>query len=87
MNENIARKSRRTLIGIVVSAKPAKTVVVKIDRRVPHPKYGKYHTLSKRYLVHEPSGTVKVGDLVEIEETRPLSARKRWRYTRTIKAD
>lgn len=76
--------SRRRLRGTVVSAKMAKTVVVRVDRRVAHPKYGKYYTVSTKLKVHDASGAAKVGDLVEIEETRPLSKEKRWRYIKTI---
>jgi small subunit ribosomal protein S17 len=79
-------KSRRHLRGIVVSAKMAKTVVIQIDRRVPHPKYGKYYTKSTTLKVHDEKGAAKVGDLIEVEETRPLSKDKRFRYVSTIKA-
>lgn len=81
----IARKIRRRLSGLVVSAKTAKTAVVRIDRQVAHPKYGKYYTVSSRFKIHDPEGKAKVGDLVEIEETRPISKEKRWRFLRTIK--
>ncbi len=75
---------RRRLRGIVVSTKMAKTVVVRIDRRVAHPKYGKYYTVSKKLKVHDDAGVAKSGDLIEIEETRPLSKEKRWRYISTV---
>ncbi len=77
-------KSRRRLIGTVVSAKMTKTVVVRVDRTVQHPKYGKSYAVSKKYKVHDEEGKAKVNDVVEIEETRPMSADKRWRYLRTI---
>jgi len=77
-------KSRRRLIGTVVSAKMTKTVVVRVDRTVQHPKYGKSYAVSKKYKVHDPEGKAKVNEVVEIEETRPISADKRWRYLRTI---
>lgn len=73
---------RRRLQGVVVSAKTAKTVTVQVDRTVLHEKYQKRFTVSKRYLVHNEDATVKVGDTVTIEETRPLSARKRWRVVK-----
>lgn len=76
--------ARRRLRGTVVSAKMAKTVVVRVDRRVPHPKYGKYYTVSTKLKAHDEAGMAKVGDFVEIEETRPLSKEKRWRYIKTI---
>ncbi len=76
---------RRCLEGVVVSARMAKTVVVRIDRRVAHPKYGKYFTLSKKFKVHDEQGQAKVGDVILIEETRPLSKDKHWRYLKTVK--
>ncbi|MFZ2804579.1 MAG: 30S ribosomal protein S17 [Patescibacteria group bacterium] len=77
---------RRHLEGIVVSTKMAKTVVIRIDRRVAHEKYGKYFTVSTKLKVHDEKGAAHVGDLVEVEETRPLSKEKRWRFVRTVKA-
>ena len=76
---------RRHLEGIVVSAKMAKTVVIRIDRRVAHEKYGKYFTVSTKLKVHDEKGAAHVGDLIEVEETRPISREKRWRYFRTVK--
>lgn len=70
---------RRRLTGVVVSAKMEKTVTVRVDRTVMHPKYGKRYQVSKKFLVHDEAKSAKVGDVVTIEETRPLSARKRWR--------
>lgn len=78
-------RARRKLQGIVVSTKMAKTVVVRIDRRVAHPKYGKYYTVSTKLKAHDENGSAKLGDLIEIEETRPLSKEKRWRYLSTVK--
>ena len=71
--------ARRRLIGVVVSTKMQKTVTVKIDRTVLHEKYQKRFRVSKTFLAHCEDATVAVGDTVTIEETRPLSARKRWR--------
>jgi small subunit ribosomal protein S17 len=78
--------ARRRLEGTVVSTSMAKTIVVKIDRRVAHAKYGKYFTLSKKFKTHDEHGKAKVGDVVVIEETRPLSKDKRWRYIETVKS-
>lgn len=75
---------RRRLRGLVISTKMAKTVVVRIDRRVAHPKYGKYYTVSKKCKVHDAQGAAHVGDVIEIEETRPLSKEKHWRYLSTV---
>lgn len=82
----ISGQRRRRLEGVVVSVKMEKTAVVRVDRRVAHPKYEKYFTVSKRYKAHDDKRRAKVGDVVEIEETRPLSKEKRWRYCRTLKA-
>ena len=62
----------------------AKTVVVRIDRRVAHPKYDKFQTVSTKLKAHDATGASKLGDLIEIEETRPISREKRWRYVATI---
>ncbi len=75
---------RRQLIGTVVSDKMTKTVVVKIQRTVSHPKYGKQYAVSKRFAAHDEQGQYHVGDEVVIEETRPLSATKRWRVIRKV---
>lgn len=79
-------RSRRRLEGTVVSTSMAKTIVVKIDRRIAHAKYGKYFTLSKKFKTHDEHGKAKLGDVVVIEETRPLSKDKRWRYIETVKS-
>ncbi|MFA6504014.1 MAG: 30S ribosomal protein S17 [Patescibacteria group bacterium] len=77
-------KTRRRLIGTVVSANMIKIVVVRIERMVQHPKYGKTYAVSKKYKVHDPESQAKVGAIIEIEETRPMSTDKRWRYLRTV---
>jgi small subunit ribosomal protein S17 len=74
-----ARNARKTRTGLVVSDKMAKTVVVAIERRVPHPVYGKMVTRTKRLKAHDEENSAKVGDTVRIVETRPLSKDKRWR--------
>ena len=80
-NERNARKSRT---GLVVSDKMEKTVVVAIERRVPHPVYGKMVTRTKRLKAHDEENSAKVGDTVRIVETRPLSKDKRWRLVEII---
>ena len=65
-------------IGQVVSDKMDKTVVVAVETRVQHPKYGKIMVRTQRYKVHDEDNTCKVGDRVKISETRPLSKTKRW---------
>ena len=77
-------KTRRTLTGRVVSDKMQKTVTVLIERRVTHPLYGKVVTRSKRYHAHDENGEFHEGDLVTIEECRPISRSKAWRVVRLI---
>jgi len=69
---------RRSLTGRVVSDKMDKTVVVKVDRTFIHPLYHKVVKTSKRYKAHDEDNTCRVGDLVMIRESRPLSREKRW---------
>ena len=78
---------RRSLIGIVTSNAMTKTIVVRVERTVQHPKYGKTYMVSKKYKAHDAEGKARLGDVVEIQETRPLSADKRWRYIKTITAN
>ncbi|MEA5582999.1 30S ribosomal protein S17 [Nodularia harveyana UHCC-0300] len=65
-------------VGLVVSDKMQKTVVVAVENRAPHPKYGKIVVQTQRYKVHDEDSKCKVGDRVRIQETRPLSKTKRW---------
>jgi small subunit ribosomal protein S17 len=65
--------------GVVVSDKMDKTVVVKINRYVKHPKYQKYYTVSKKYKAHDEDNSRKIGDVVKIVETRPMSKDKTFR--------
>ena len=72
---------KRTLIGRVVSDKMEKTVTVLVERKVKHPVYGKVLVRSKKYHAHNEGNTAQAGDLVQIEETRPISRTKTWRVT------
>ncbi|HEY9749928.1 MULTISPECIES: 30S ribosomal protein S17 [Trichocoleus] len=65
-------------VGLVVSDKMDKTVVVAVENRAPHPKYGKIMVRTKRYKAHDEENKCHVGDRVRIRETRPLSRTKRW---------
>lgn len=76
---------RRRFEGTVVSVSGPSTAVVRVDRQVAHPKYGKYYTISKKFMIDDPAGAAKLGDVVEVEECRPLSRQKRWRYRSTIR--
>ena len=78
------RNARKSRTGIVVSDKMQKTVVVAIERRVPHPIYGKMITRTKRLKAHDEENSAKVGDTVRIVETRPLSKDKRWRLVEIV---
>ena len=78
------RNARKSRTGIVVSDKMEKTVVVAIERRVPHPIYGKMITRTKRLKVHDEENSAKTGDTVRIVETRPLSKDKRWRLVEIV---
>jgi len=79
-----ARSTRKVRTGKVVSDKMQKTVVVAIERRVPHPVYGKMVTRTKRLKAHDEQNSAKVGDVVRITETRPLSKDKRWRVVEIL---
>ncbi|MDE1565452.1 30S ribosomal protein S17 [Actinotignum sanguinis] len=87
MSENATtetRNHRKTLRGYVVSDKMDKTVVVEVEDRVKHPLYGKVITRTKRVKAHDENNEVRVGDLVSIMETRPLSATKHFRVVTII---
>lgn len=75
---------KRTLIGVVSSNKMQKTVVVKVERMIEHPRYKKIVKRFSKFYAHTEI-PLKVGDTVEIEETRPLSKLKRWRVRRVVK--
>jgi len=77
-------RHRKTRIGMVVSDKMDKTVVVEITRRVKHGMYGKFLKKRMRYKAHDENNESKVGDQVLIEETRPMSREKRWRIKQTL---
>ncbi|WP_448565833.1 30S ribosomal protein S17 [Thermus sp.] len=75
---------KKVLTGVVVSDKMQKTVTVLVERQFPHPLYGKVIKRSKKYLAHDPEEKYKVGDVVEIQESRPISKRKRFRVVRLV---
>lgn len=78
------RASRKTRVGLVVSDKMEKTVVVSIERRVQHPVYGKMVRRTKRLKAHDERNEAKAGDTVRIMETRPMSKDKRWRVVEIV---
>jgi small subunit ribosomal protein S17 len=80
-----AKKSlTRTLVGKVVSDKRAKTVTVLVERRVKHELYGKIVSLSSKYHAHDEKGEYKMGDTIEITESRPISKTKNWVVSKLI---
>lgn len=78
------RERRKVLIGEVVSDKMQKTVVVRVDRVKRHPLYGKVIKVSKRFKAHDEENRCRVGDIVRIVESRPLSREKRWVVTEIL---
>ena len=82
--QTVSRASRKTRVGVVVSDKMNKTVVVSIERRVQHPVYGKLVRRTKRLKAHDERNDAKTGDTVRIMETRPLSKDKRWRLVEIV---
>ena len=79
-----AKKNTRTLVGRVVSDKRAKTVTVLVERRAAHELYGKIVAKSRKYHAHDEKGEYKMGDTVEIVESRPLSKTKSWVVSRLV---
>ena len=84
MNEPVKVALKRTLIGTVVSDKMEKTVTVLIERHVKHPLYGNIILRSNKYHAHNEGNIAKAGDVVEIQEGRPISKTKAWSVTRVV---
>ena len=78
------RGNRKERIGEVISNKMAKTIVVRVQRRFPHPEFKKVVTTYKKFYAHDEKSEAKPGDRVRIEETRPLSRTKRWRLVEVV---
>jgi small subunit ribosomal protein S17 len=79
------RAERKTARGIVMSSKMDKTLVVQVNRKVRHPIYEKFVSKKTKLYAHDDQGEAKVGDVVEIVQTRPLSKLKRWRLLRIVR--
>ncbi len=77
-------KKIKTLTGTVVSDKMNKTAVVLLERKIKHPKYGKYIKKSTKYKVHDQDNACKIGDVVKITEVRPISKNKSWKLVEII---
>jgi small subunit ribosomal protein S17 len=84
MSEHQNEKGGRSLTGTVVSDKMNKTVTVLVERKVKHPLYGKIIRLSKKYHAHDENNDFHPGDIVVIEECRPISRTKTWNVTRLV---
>lgn len=80
------RAIRKRVVGVVVSDKMNKTISVRSDRKVKHPKYGKYIKRHTIYKVHDENESAALGDVVEIVETRPLSKTKHWNLAKVVKS-
>jgi small subunit ribosomal protein S17 len=78
------RKLRKERIGVVVSNKMDKTIVITVERKVKHTKYGKFVKRRKKFTAHDEENTCNIGDTVRIMETRPLSKNKCWRLVEII---
>src|SRR6059036_1798246 len=79
-----SRGNRKERLGEVISNKMAKTIIVRVERRFPHPTFKKVITSYKKFYAHDEKGEAKPGDRVRIEETRPLSKTKRWRLVEVV---
>jgi small subunit ribosomal protein S17 len=84
MQNDTERNSRKVRVGTVLSDRMEKTVIVGVERRVPHRLYGKQVTRTKKYYAHDEEGQASRGDTVRIVETRPLSKSKRWRLVEIV---
>jgi len=78
------RGKRKERVGEVISNKMAKTIIVRVERRFPHPKFKKVVTGYSKFYAHDEKSVAKVGDRVRIEETRPISKTKRWRLVDVV---
>jgi small subunit ribosomal protein S17 len=78
------RKIKRQVVGVVVSNKMDKTVIVAVERLVKHPMYQKYIRRQTKFAAHDESNVCGIGDKVEITESRPLSRSKRWRVSKIV---
>jgi small subunit ribosomal protein S17 len=80
----VKRGLRKERIGVVTSNKMDKSIVVSVERKVKHPKYGKFIKMTSKFMAHDEKNECGIGDKVLISETRPLSKNKRWRLKQII---
>ena len=83
-NPPLTRPHRKERVGEVVASKMAKTIIVRVQRRFPHPKFKKVVTTYRKFYAHDEKSEAKVGDRVRIQETRPISKTKRWRLVQVL---
>ncbi len=83
-NQSEERNLRKERIGLVVSNKMNKSIVVAIERKVKHPKYGKFVKKTSKFVAHDETNNCNIGDTVKIMETRPLSKTKNWRLVEVV---
>ena len=78
------RNLRKERVGLVTSNKMDKSIVVSVERKVKHEKYGKFIKMTSKFVAHDESNTCNIGDTVKIMETRPLSKSKNWRLVEVV---
>jgi small subunit ribosomal protein S17 len=83
-NSTVRRNQRKVRIGKVISNKMQKSIVVSLERKIPHPLYKKYYKLTSTLMAHDEKQEARIGDVVKVMETRPLSKTKRWRLVEII---
>ena len=84
-NTNIQNTSQRIISGKVISDKMNKTIVVEVERKVKHPLYGKYVRRFSKMYVHDEENACRIGDIVLIQQSRPLSKMKRWKLVEIVR--
>lgn len=84
MTEIAKKPSKKIRIGVVSSNKMDKTITVQVERRLRHPIYGKFVKKTKKFMAHDETNDCNIGDTVRIMESRPLSAKKRWRLVEVV---
>lgn len=84
MTEIAKKASKKIRIGVVSSNKMDKTITVQVERRLRHPIYGKFVKKTKKFMAHDETNDCNIGDTVKITESRPLSAKKRWRLVEVL---
>jgi small subunit ribosomal protein S17 len=84
MENTLERNFRKEKVGLVVSNKMQKSIVVAVERKVKHPKYGKFVNKTTKFVAHDEANTCNIGDTVKIMETRPMSKNKCWRLVEVL---